>query len=102
MAAQRKYDWGKWFGKEKTILEHGVDYHCTQSIMIGMIRNNASQRGIKVHITDNWLSIIIEVRSALPNTNQAPVASQHEPPALATPSQVSERPEVSNLPVDTR
>lgn len=82
MAAWRKYDWGKWFSQKVTVLKYGEDYHCTQSTMIGMIRNNASQRGIHIHISDNWLSIVIEVTNALHHIKSETPFPDQRPNAL--------------------
>ena len=83
MAAKRKYKWEEWFDQSRTVLVRGVDYHCSQSSMAGAIRNSASQRGARVHLTDTGDSIIVEVVDEIPYTNKVTVFGQHEPPALA-------------------
>lgn len=61
MAAKQKYDWDSWFGCGRIMLVYGIDYHCSQSTMAQTVRNNASQRGLRVRLTDTGHSIIIEV-----------------------------------------
>ena len=61
MAARRKYRWEDWFDRPTTTLEHGVHYHCSQSTMAGMVRNAASQRGLRVKVVDKGNSITITV-----------------------------------------
>ena len=74
MAAKRKYGWEEWFDQPRTVLVSGTDYHCSQSTMAGMVRNNASQRGVRVRLTDTGKSIIIEVVNEVPRTNQVAIA----------------------------
>ena len=64
MAAHRKYPWEEWFGRPSTILVRGTDYHCSQSTMAQTVRNNASQRGLRVQVTDKGTEILIEVGRA--------------------------------------
>ena len=61
MAAKRKYGWEQWFSRPRTVLVRGIDYHCSQSAMCSMIRNNASLRSVKVRLTDASETVIIEV-----------------------------------------
>ena len=58
---RRKYTWERWFGQARTVLVRGVHYTCSQSIMVQMIRNNASQRGVIMRVEDHNNSITIEV-----------------------------------------
>ena len=74
MAAKRKYMWEEWFDQPSTTLVRGTDYHCSQSTMAGMVRNNASQRGVRVRLIDTGDSITIEVTGEVQHTNQAAVA----------------------------
>lgn len=64
MAAKRKYRWEEWFGKPRTVLVRGVDYHCAQAIMWQQVRNNAGMRGVKIHLRDEGDRIVIEMRRA--------------------------------------
>ena len=75
MGAKRKYMWEDWFDKPHTLLVRGVDYHCSQSAMAGMVRNNASQRGVRVRIIDTGWSITIEVTGEVPHTDKVAVTS---------------------------
>ena len=61
MAAKRKYMWEEWFDRTDTILVRGVHYDCSQSTMAQTIRNNASQRGLRVRLTDTGTEIWIQV-----------------------------------------
>ena len=63
MAAKRKYRWEEWFGRGRTTLVYGEDYHCSQSAMTGMIRNAAIKYGVRVRLTDTRDYITIEVAS---------------------------------------
>lgn len=74
MAAQRKYDWEGLFRRYQTTLVRGRDYDCSQSTMVGMIRNHASRRGMRVRVVDEGDSIIVEVKSEIPRPDKAPVA----------------------------
>ena len=71
---RRIYKWEQWLTAPRTILVRGVDYHCSQSTMAGMVRNNASMRGVRVRVVDNRDSIVIEVPHAVPHTDRATVA----------------------------
>ncbi len=69
MAAKRKYRWEEWFGRRRTVLTRGVDYHCSQSSICQAVRNEAWRRGMRVHIIDDKESIVVEVtgtRGVLP------------------------------------
>ena len=71
----RKYQWEQWFEQPQTVLVRGVDYHCSQTTMSGMIRNNASRRGVRTRLIDNGDSIIIEVVNlAIPHSDRTTVA----------------------------
>ncbi len=59
--AVRKYHWEEWFGRPRTILEQGVHYDCSQSTMAQIIRNNASQRGLRVRVVDIGDAIVVDV-----------------------------------------
>lgn len=61
MGARRKYKWDIWFGQPRTVLTRGVDYQCSQATMAQTVRNNASQRGLRVSVTDTGDSIVIEI-----------------------------------------
>ena len=61
MAARRKYPWEEWFGRPRTILHRGIDYHISQTSMWQSVQNNARLRRVKVRVTDAHESIIIEV-----------------------------------------
>lgn len=74
MAAKRKYGWERWFGRSRTELVRGVDYHCAQAIMWQMVRNNARRYGVRVRVTDTHDGILIEVLDEVPHSNPAPVA----------------------------
>ena len=69
----RKYRWEEWFGRPLTVLVNGLDYHCSQSTMSQMVRNNASQRGLRVRVTDTGDTIIIEVVGEVQHTDKAAV-----------------------------
>lgn len=71
---KRIYQWEQWFERPRTVLVRGVDYHCSQTTMSGMVRNNASRRGVRTRITDDGKSITIEVTGAVPHTDKAAVA----------------------------
>lgn len=76
MAARRKYNWEEWFERDLTVLLRGSDYHCSQSTMVQTVRNNASQRGVRVRVTDTDDSVVIRVvgrTHALPHTDSATV-----------------------------
>lgn len=76
MAARRKYQWEEWFGRRRTILVRGVDYHCSQASMVQSIRNGASTRGVRVSVADEGDSIVIEVTSEIQHTKTAPAISE--------------------------
>lgn len=63
--AKRKYPWEEWFGSERTELIRGVDYDISQAIMYQTIKNNASQRGLRVRLKETENGIVIEVTSPL-------------------------------------
>lgn len=75
MPAHRKYDWETWFGQRRTRLVRGQDYHCSQSMMWQMVRNNAYARGLvgRVKITDTHDGIEIEVADEVLHPDKAPV-----------------------------
>jgi len=75
MGANRKYRWEQWFDRPITVLVRGTDYHCSQSTMVGMIRNNASRRGVRVRIVDTENLIIIKVANAVQHTDQVGITS---------------------------
>jgi len=72
---RRIYWWELWFGSSRTVLTCGVDYHCSQSAMAGMIRNSASKHGVRVSLTDKGSSIVIEVVGEVLDPNKASIAS---------------------------
>lgn len=74
MAAKRKYKWEEWLHEPQTILIRGVDYHCSQSSMCQMIRNEAWERGVRVSLIDVGYSIVIEVVGEVPHPDKAAVA----------------------------
>jgi len=59
--AKRKYPWEAWLSNPKTVLRRGVDYDLSQSMMHQSIRNAASLRGIRAHVTDTGAGMIIEI-----------------------------------------
>ena len=65
---QRLYNWEYWFSRSRTVLLRGVDYRCSQSTMVQIVRNNASRMGILVSIKDTETELVIEVRSGKDNT----------------------------------
>lgn len=73
---RRKYRWEDWFDRPRTVLVRGTDYHCSQSTMVAMIRNNASMRQARVRLTDTGDSIVIEVVSEILHTNRVEVAAE--------------------------
>lgn len=73
MAAKRKYWWEEWFSKPRTVLIREIDYHCSQSAMTQMVRNNASQRGIRSRVIDTGNSVIIEVLDEIHNTDKSAI-----------------------------
>lgn len=46
----RKYPWERWFARRSFRVAKGVDYECRTYAMANSIRNNASQRGLKVSL----------------------------------------------------
>ncbi len=77
MAARKKYDWDELFKQEYSLLEHGIDYQCSQSNIIQQIRNEASRRKLSVRITDMSGQVIIRVlenRREIPDTDKTAVA----------------------------
>ena len=59
---KRKYNWEGLFEQEEVVrIAHGIDYHCSQSTMVGQIRNEASKRGKRVRVIDEGRSITVEV-----------------------------------------
>lgn len=96
MAAKRKYQWEQWFGQRRTVLVRGVDYECSQSAMVGMIRNAASRRyNVRVGVVDMDNTIIIEVVGDTLNPDKAAVTEQPAP-TLASAGQVEEGSEGHN------
>ena len=100
MAAHRKYNWEEWLlGKESiVVLLGGLDYSCSQSTMVQMIRNEASERGVRVRIIDRRDSILIQrlkLRNEILHTDQTTVVGQH-PDALAFDGGHKEETESSN------
>lgn len=81
--ATRKYNWEGLFDRLRTILVRGVDYHCSQSTMAQTIRNNASQRGVRVRLTDTGTTIEVEVVGAFSHPDKVGVDSQQVALALA-------------------
>lgn len=73
MAAYRKYRWEVWLSEPRTVLVRGRDYQCSQSTMSQTIRNNASKRGVRIHLTDLGDSLVLEVPSAVHDTTETPV-----------------------------
>ena len=77
MAAKRLYKWEEWFGRRRIVLVRGVNYDCSQSTMVQMIRNNATRLGIRVRVLDTRDAIVVEVvsrkgwHSEIPHTDQA-------------------------------
>lgn len=59
--AKRKYPWEQWFGRRLTVLKRGVDYDISQGMMYQTIRNNASQRMVRVRVRETVDGMIIEV-----------------------------------------
>lgn len=64
MHGNRKYKWEEWFGRPSTRVVRGVHYYCSQSSMCQAIRNRASQRGLRIRLTDTGNEILIQVRRA--------------------------------------
>ncbi len=62
---KEKYSWDKLFCHKVFTIYKGKDYYCSQSSMVGQIRNAASQRGVKVTIDDGDTYIIVAVGSAI-------------------------------------
>ncbi len=58
---RRIYAWEDWFGRARTVLRRGVDYHCSQSTMVQMVRSRASERGLRVRLVDIGVGVVIEV-----------------------------------------
>lgn len=58
---KRLYQWEEWFGCQRTVLLRGIHYRCSQSSMIQMIRSRASERGLRVRLTDTGTEIVIEL-----------------------------------------
>ena len=61
MSRRSKYDWGSWFGRPRTVLHRGIDYHISQSMMYQTIKNNACRRGVSVKLRDCGDYIVLEV-----------------------------------------
>lgn len=72
----RKYPWETWFGRERTVLERGIDYHISQSMMHQTIRNNASQRGLKVRVKDTGSGMTIEVTKRVSDDNARGISEE--------------------------
>lgn len=96
MAAKRKYCWEEWFGVPRTVLVRGIDYLCSQSTMCGMIRNNASQRGMRVRVVDRDDTIVIEVVGGEIHNPDKIAVAQQSPTPLAAHGQTEAKPERRN------
>ena len=59
------YKWKDWFKRRRFILQRARDYSCSQSVMIQQIRNEASNRGLRVSITDTYQEITVSVSPKL-------------------------------------
>lgn len=46
----RRYPWEEWFALPVFYLIRGQDYSCMPHGMAQMVRNNAAQRRVKVHV----------------------------------------------------
>ena len=82
MAAKRKYKWEAWFGMGRVVLVRGIDYQCSQSAMMSMVRTNAWLRRVRVSVQDTGNTLIVEVRGAIPHTDSVAVVGECAP-ALA-------------------
>lgn len=77
----KKYPWKKWMSGGVTAITRGIDYHCSQSTMVQMIRNKASLLGLKLSIHDTGAQIYFSVvgkrggNSEVPHTNSPPLVS---------------------------
>lgn len=86
----RKYPWEEWFSNKITVLVRGEDYDCSQSTMIQMIRNKASQVGLKLKVVDTDTEIVIVVmgrreESEISHTDQTPVTCEYVKHDVAAP-----------------
>lgn len=81
MAARKKYDWNALFAQQHSLLEYGVDYHCSQSNIIQSIRNEASKRKLRVRISDLNNQVIIKVVGD--NIGDRSEVQHTDPPAVA-------------------
>lgn len=81
MPKQNKYAWDEWFVQGQFTLKKGVDYQVSQSTMHQTIRNNASQRGLRVSIIDTGTELIVKVvgltENGLPYPDTATIAGEH-------------------------
>jgi hypothetical protein len=60
----KRYDWDRWFSRDKFSLMRGRDYYCLPHGMAQMIRNAAAARGKKVSIAIKESGdILVSVRS---------------------------------------
>lgn len=76
---RRKYPWELWLAGGRISLKRGRDYDVSQSTICQTVRNNASQRGLRVRLQDVGDGITIEVVgrvNALPHPDQAPIAPE--------------------------
>jgi hypothetical protein len=72
-----KYNWKDWLSRPRTVLVRGVDYHCSQSTMVQLLRNAASKRRVSVRLCEDETcqAIQVEVLSVEgPRSNKAAVA----------------------------
>lgn len=60
----KRYKWDDWFALRKFILRRGEQYSCSQSSMAQQIRNAASNRNLRVKITDQEHQLVIEVEGS--------------------------------------
>lgn len=64
MAARKKYNWDELFKRGRSLLEAGIDYHCSQSNICQQIRNEASKRKVSVRLSDLGNQVVIAVLGA--------------------------------------
>lgn len=58
---QSKYKWSTWFKKDVFVLEKGIDFDIGMGSMHQQIRNNATQRKLKVSIHECSKGFIVQV-----------------------------------------
>lgn len=58
----RKYAWGALFRRNEFTLIEGVDYTCSRTTMLQMIRNQASGRELPIKITQRDDRITVTVK----------------------------------------